>query len=210
MSKLFVDEIKGNTGTTVTVPSGQTLNANLSGTNTIATGGKIAGTDTGSIYAPGMPIQVKYYTTNTAIQITSTNFSYIILDNCNITPKFSSSKILVNAFVSGNHDDNFSGLVRIYRIIGGSTSIIGGGPTAQGNMWDGVWFNIRTQSEYQMDNCAGQFLDSPSTTSQVTYQIRGMTTGDAEGLFINRTKSTSNQGYNSPTFSGLTLTEIAQ
>ena len=210
MSKLFVDEIEGNTGTTVTVPSGQTLNANLSGTNTIATGGKIAGTDTGSIYAPGVPIQVKYYTTNTAIQITSTNFSYIILNNCNITPKFSSSKILVNAFVSGNHDDNYSGLIRIYRIIGGSTSIIGGGPTAQGNMWDGVWFNIRTQSEYQMDNCAGQFLDSPSTTSQITYQIRGMTTGDAEGLFINRTKSTSNQGYNSPTFSGLTLTEIAQ
>jgi len=210
MSKLFVDEIKGNTGTTVTVPSGQTLNANLSGTNTIATGGKIAGTDTGSIYAPGVPIQVKYYTTNTAIQITSTNFSYIILDNCNITPKFSSSKILVNAFVSGNHDDNFSGLVRIYRITGGVTSVIGGGPSSQTNMWDGVWFNIRTQSEYQMDNCAGQFLDSPSTTSQVTYQIRGATMGDAEGLFINRPKSTSNQGYNSPTFSGLTLTEIAQ
>ena len=41
MSKLFVDEIKGNTGTTVTVPTGQ----------------KIAGTDTGSVYAPGMVIQ---------------------------------------------------------------------------------------------------------------------------------------------------------
>ena len=100
MSKIFVDEIKGNTGTTVTVPSGQTLNAALSGTNTIATGGKLAGTDTGSIYAPGMPIQVLSYSFADHIQITSTNFTGVIKDNCNITPKFSNSKILVFQFTT--------------------------------------------------------------------------------------------------------------
>ena len=215
MSKLVVDTIEGKTGTTVTLSSGQTLAASgttisggptLSGTSTIATGGKIAGTDTGSIYAPGVPIQVKYYSTAAHLAITSTNFTGIIIDNCTITPKFSSSKILVKAFVNCNHDNNYSGLIRVYR----DGSPIGDNGADQGNMWSHVWFNVRSVSTEMLTNCSAEYLDSPATTNQITYQIRGMTTGDTEGLCINRTRADGNHANSSPAFSGLTLMEIAQ
>jgi len=203
MSKIFVDEIVGNTATAVTIP-------NLSGTNTLATGSKIAGTDTGSIYAPGMPIQVLSYTFADHIQITSTNFTGVIKDNCNITPKFSNSKILVRVSLQCNHDNNYSGLVRVYRTIGGSTTTIGENNADHGAYWTHVWFNVRSVSTECLNSHSGEYMDSPATTSQITYAVRGMTTGDAEGLCVNRTRADTAHVNQTPAFSAVTLMEIAQ
>tara|TARA_B100000287_G_scaffold435183_1_gene502286 strand:- start:1538 stop:2155 length:618 start_codon:yes stop_codon:yes gene_type:complete len=103
MSKLHVDEIKGNTGTTVTVPSGQTLNATLSGTNTIATSGKIVGTDTGSIYAPGTIVQMAgdTYAPNTHLDIATSDNARPLGTNLEVslTTQSTNNKLYVQIFI---------------------------------------------------------------------------------------------------------------
>ncbi len=67
MSKLFVDEIKGNTGTTISIPSGQTLNVagNLS-----STAGSISGTPS---FPDGAKVNtIKHTGGTTAMTIDST------------------------------------------------------------------------------------------------------------------------------------------
>ena len=74
MSKLFVDEMQGNTGTSITVPTTQ----------------KLIGTDVASIYAPGMIIQTVYNNQCNAQTTSSTSLVDTGL-TINITPKFQNS-----------------------------------------------------------------------------------------------------------------------
>lgn len=152
MSKLFVDEIKGNTGTTVTVPD-----------ITVPTGKKIVGTDTGSIYAPGMVIQTIHGTTTTAGSSSSTSYVDTGL-TCNITPKFSNSKILVmvkQAFAATEEPgtdvaaylDLRRGTTQIdWTYVGDHT-----GDGSRSSVWDSVFLMT---------------LDNPGTTSTTTYKTQ--------------------------------------
>ena len=79
MSTLYTDNIRANNASQITVPTGQ----------------KIVGADSGSIVAPGHVIQMQR---NTAAGSggTATSSSYADTGlSVNITPKFSTSKILV-------------------------------------------------------------------------------------------------------------------
>ena len=151
--------------------------------------------------------------------ITSTSFTSIY--TCSITPKFATSKILIHVSFSGQHRNYHSGLVRVYRTIGGALTVQGGGLDAPdvGAQWSNVWFNIRKEHEggthsdgfnYCLHTYAASHLDSPNTTSAITYSVRGMTTGDTSyGLYVNRTPQNT-QAYDSPCASTLTLQEISQ
>tara|TARA_B100000131_G_scaffold320409_1_gene368474 strand:- start:798 stop:1430 length:633 start_codon:yes stop_codon:yes gene_type:complete len=108
MSKLYVDEMRGNTGTTVTVPSGQTLNvagnlnATLSGTNTIATSGKIVGTDVASIYAPGTIVQMAgdTYAPNTHLDVTTSDTRPLGTNlEVSLTTQSTNNKLYVQIFI---------------------------------------------------------------------------------------------------------------
>jgi len=94
-STLKINNLDTASGTTITVPTGKT----------------IIGTDTGSIKAPGTPIQVVYAIIQTHPQYGST--SYVATDvQVAITPKFSDSKFLIegvystgtNAGTNNSHD----------------------------------------------------------------------------------------------------------
>ena len=79
MSTLFVNNLNTASGTTITVPTGK----------------QIIGTDTNSIKAPGMVIQMQSSTLGgSSTQSSPTSFTDTGL-TCNITPKYSNSKILV-------------------------------------------------------------------------------------------------------------------
>lgn len=81
MSKLFVDEIKGNTGTTVTVPTGQTLavTANQTIGGTLAVTG--ASTLSGVVSKPAQPrLSVWKYT---AQAIAHNTYTMVKLDGTN-------------------------------------------------------------------------------------------------------------------------------
>jgi len=114
----------------------------------------------------------------------------------NITPSSSSNKILVliniNTVCSGG--DHGCQLLR------DSTNI--GGGDAEG---------IRSQSIIGNGNGSqfGQVLDTPSTTSQITYKVRGKADSGSDPLYINRSSSDSNGSTTHRCSSSITAMEIA-
>ena len=178
-------------------------------------------TAAGNVKLPAGCIVQTAQTRHTAKSVvTSTSFTSIY--TCSITPKFATSKVLIHVSFSGQHRNYHSGLVRVYRTIGGALTVQGGGmdTTDVGTQWSNIWFNIRKEHQgggnysdafnYCVHTYAASHLDSPNTTSAITYEVRGMTTGDTSyGLYVNRTPQNT-QAYDSPCASTITLQEISQ
>jgi len=101
------------------------------------------------------------------------------LVSVNITPSSSSNKILLIGDLSGQLND--TGLfLKFFR---GSTQV--GQGDARGNR-QRVSTHLLTDQSFLMSSCSCTFLDSPSTTSQVTYSLRaGHTSPNTENIFIN-------------------------
>jgi hypothetical protein len=162
---------------------------------------------TAGVPASAMPagsvLQVVQSVYDTRDSTTST--SWVTIFNASITPTSSSSKILVMVSFSGSHTNNYSGLVRVLR---NSTPIGGGfGPVA--SYEQNVWFNIRTSIDYYVATYAANHLDTPTTSSTITYNVQMQATGGV-AFYINRTVSDSGtQTYDSPVASSITLMEIA-
>tara|TARA_B100001094_G_scaffold139322_2_gene134792 strand:+ start:2798 stop:3430 length:633 start_codon:yes stop_codon:yes gene_type:complete len=106
-STLFVEELKGRTTGTnankVIVPSGQKLEAHtLSGTSTVEAGAKIAGTDTGSLSAPGMILQMAgdTYAPNTHLDITTSDTRPLGTNlQVSLTTQSTNNKLFVQVFI---------------------------------------------------------------------------------------------------------------
>ena len=152
VSILKTDKIQASHGTNIEIPSGH----------------KISGA-AGSIVAPGQVIQTISTGTIAATTISSaawadTNYTL------SITPQFSNSKIL---FQFTNHvrvngdGDKIRGGIRVKRTVSSSDTI--------------VWNTDSSQESIQVRNAANEhdtlaavtFLDSPATTSSVTYTVQG-------------------------------------
>jgi len=138
-------------------------------------------------------------------QPTHTNFAYNDIISVNITPTSTSSKILI--FVNFN----FGGASNSYistRILRDSTFINQPGQTGTG---EETHFGTKINDEYTTYNQSGQFLDSPSTTSQVTYKLVSSPkrAGTGNSLYVNRSYSLGDDNQ-FRTVSSLTLMEIAQ
>ena len=119
----------------------------------IASGHKITGA-AGSVTVPGQIIQTVNSTTTT--QLTSSSSSFVITDlTLNITPTSSSNKILIIAtcpvYATANHM-----IAAIYR---DSTNI------------SGANWGIGAGTNNIICNPSGAILDSPNTTSQITYAV---------------------------------------
>jgi len=146
MSKLETNTIAPSTGTTLTVgESGDTVNV-----------GGTAGTGFGKVY------QVVSATDETLRSTTSTSF--VTASNTlsvNITPSSTSSKVYITTnFASGLSTDDQAAIFTIYRDstnLGNSEGMV---RCAAYNVGYDVYFPIGMS-----------YLDSPNTTSQVTYQV---------------------------------------
>ena len=184
----FSDALSGTTGTfsgALSATSG-TFTGALSGTT---------GTFTGDVYAPGHVIQT--VTTNSNTRSTTTSTSYVAATDLSaaITPKSSSSKILVL----------FNVMCRTYRASGADSSMKVGFSRDGGTT---VLSPIRTRAyDYGSSgiivesSVSASYLDSPATTSALTYQIYY--------AYVNGTNATVNN-FNPDSHSSITLMEIAQ
>jgi hypothetical protein len=123
-----------------------------------------------------------------------------------ITPKFSTSKILVTltSSVSNNTQDTF----QFVKLVRGSTDIaLGNAAGSATRCWiDGSQQNAGSTNVWQK-GLAGTFLDSPSTTSATTYKLQVIVTR-AGTAYFGQTAETSDANR-SATSSSLTLMEIA-
>ena len=139
---------------------------------------------------------------------TGANFQDVTGLAATITPRSTSSKILVQVHV------NFSGTLRYWGaiLLRGSTQI--GGGAAVGNR-PSVSVSSdanqdETNDEYVMRNSSFSFLDSPSTTSATTYKVQiGNTHETNSTVYVNRNENDSNAAYSHRDSSTITLMEVA-
>jgi hypothetical protein len=135
-----------------------------------------------------------------AFSTTSTSYVDITGLSVSITPKFSSSKILVILSLSGSETAGFG-----YQLVRGSTAICigdsGGGSRKQASGGTSV------RDINGVNNGSVNFLDFPATTSSTTYKVQ-MYVPSATG-YINRTSADLDANYTIRSASTITVMEIA-
>ena len=159
-------------------------------------------------------VQVVYAEDNTAASLgafTNTGAdSPVTLMSASITPKFSTSKILVmcKGTVGINENNNsieFS--LGLSRTVGGTTTRIGG--NTQSSHFKGT--KIHASGMHQAEaplSLSFQYLDSPSTTSAVTYNMNVLG-GESKTYYKNRGDSDSGGHYTNAGNSTITLMEVS-
>ena len=137
----------------------------------------------------GKVLQVVYTTYNTQTTIDNSSFTNLGLSLA-ITPSNTSSKILATWGIQYNIGDNRGFGSQLVRTIGGSSTATFSDPNDAS-----VYINYANLLNERGKNTY-QYLDSPSTTSEITYAVQVKTAGDVQF------QNASNQSY-------LTLTEVS-
>ena len=153
----------------------------------------------------GKVLQVVQDTKLDTSYIQSTSFTDIGL-SASITPSSSSNKVLVTVMLVGVSDHYFAP----GRLMRDTTEIAV--PTAASNRPNHALNFAQTPSadgEVEYLNCT--FLDTPSTTSAVTYKVQVASRSDnaSNGCFINRSDADRDAVHDGRNISTITLYEIA-
>ena len=122
-----------------------------------------------------------------------------------ITPKFTPSKILVSMDVcTTTSNSNYTTMFFIYR----DGSVVSGarGDAGESNQLR-AFKAVRHSGSNVQQTTSGMYLDSPSTTSAITYQIY-VAQESGSTVYLNRTGSNSNNTYHPRLTSSITLMEV--
>ena len=132
-----------------------------------------------------------------------TTTTYTDSISATITPKFSTSKIMVWATTSLIGEATSTTYIwfasRLVRVVGGTTTAIFNDHTASNSLMHGWGSRSSSGSVESATYETLQFLDSPSTTSEITYKIQ---TAGRSGVAISVNARSTN--------STITMMEIAQ
>ena len=163
----------------------------------------------GSIALPGYVIQVQSVNFDGTQSTTSQTFTDITDLSITMTPASANSKFFVSCSIAVANSQHFT-YMRFVR--NGSVLLVN---NDIGNRQTGH-FNYATtnngSSNYVMLHVPSQVLDSPNTTSSVTYKVQMAIRTDGSGTaYINRTTRDLNNagGYDGRGVSTLTVMEIA-
>ena len=194
MSTLAVNTITAETGNTVSLASGKTLDASQ-----------------GFVPPTGHVLQtlsdVSVITESTTSKASSNSFANTSL-SITITPKSTSSKIIVNAVVSTGCSNAGDGSV-ILRMVRDSTPI-GLGNASGSKIRAGSGRGTNNQDGNTMLNIPLQATDTPNTTSAVTYTVQFAVRGvGAQTAYLNRSGSDADNVEYQRTSSSLLIQEIA-
>lgn len=155
-----------------------------------------------TIYGSGqLPVQIVSTTKTSSASVTATSPTAISGLSATITPRSSSNKILIQVSMNCSIGDTTK---RIYFTISGgnAASYIGDAGTGQECAMS---FCTRGGDSYLMLPANMLYLDSPATTSAVTYQVNWWM--EASTGYLNRPGSQDANGANMA--STITLTELA-
>lgn len=151
----------------------------------------------------GVILQVVQAVKTDTFSTASTSFVDVTGFTATITPKFSTSKVLVCISGSASHSaSNYSILINLVR---SSTSIALG--DARGSSTQCVWGSSNSSGTGYSDPINTMYLDSPATTSATTYKIQMKMESGGTGLIGGTYNSAGVQNASSPTI--MTLMEIA-
>jgi len=190
-------ELKTNNGTTaLTLSTAQ--NATFAGTLTTAA----QGIAKASLPA-GAVLQV-LSTTKTDTFSTATTTSYVDITglSVSITPTSATSKILIFFSVSIGPTDVVS-----VQLLRNSTAICLGDSGGGSNRFQATSGGVAVTNGDKVFPTATNFLDSPATTSAITYKLQMRNwTGTS---YVNRTPNNTDAAYTSSSSSTITVMEIA-
>ena len=123
-----------------------------------------------------------------------------------ITPSSSSNKILVLYDLSWNTGDAHA----TCRLLRDSTLIKVGDTASNRTRSTGNLNGTNTYDQYDIEQVAGTFMDSPSSTSSLTYKWQVATVhSSGYTVYVNRTPHDGDQNYNGRTASSITVMEVA-
>ena len=178
----------------IIIPSGQTLDASA-----------------GFVPPAGSVVQVKQAIKADRQTISTTTWTDISGLSVNITPTSASNKILVRLAVNGAGNNNcYVTLVSSQHanMIGTVISEAGAtsgnrNPSLHDYYWGGIsWGGLAVYS-------AVEVLDSPQTTSELTYSAKGFTASGSDAFYINQSKDGEDSSSRAALISTLTVMEIA-
>ena len=184
------------------LPDG-TVDAGTLATNSVTAAKLEVSAITGADLPAGSVLQIKQ-DVKTDKQVVA-SYAYVDVLSLDITPSSTSSKILVNFSLSVGVAGGGEGAhIKIMR---GSTQI--GFGDARGNRQRAFAVCGELPSDDAMALASGMYLDSPSSTSAITYKIAVHGWSGSHPININCSGSDSNSANFSTTVSTITLQEIA-
>lgn len=154
----------------------------------------------------GSVIQVVSFTTDAQSSITS--FSPQTAMSASITPSSSSSKILILIDARFSTGTDVYGMTRIFR---NNTEIASSSQLSTGSSNTRGWQPIHHRDGdawWESEPVAGSYLDSPATTSPITYHLK-YECNYGTPIYFNRPYESSNQPYHWNSVSTITLVEIS-
>jgi hypothetical protein len=161
---------------------------------------------TGSTYAPGHVVQVVSTAKTDTLALSTSTYTNLTGLTATITPSSASSRILVIFDVKGHADVSLVTNIQL-RLVRGTTPIYIG--DLGGSRTRATFGGLISNAAFTQEQASGVFLDSPATTSAITYAVQGRT-DTAAALFINRSYGDSDADGRTRTASSITLMEIAQ
>ena len=161
-----------------------------------------------SAMSSGSIIQVVQAVKTDTASTSSATFADISGLSVSITPTSTSNKILVscNLYVGGA-SNSFQGF-KVFR----DSTAISLGTAATGNQTNVSFATLvtnATSSAFGLHNGTFEFLDSPSSTSSLTYKIQFASLYNSATIYINRPSTTDNSAYNLFPSSSITVQEVA-
>lgn len=177
----------------------------ISGSGTTTFGGAVVGVGAVKQVLNSLTSDKSTYTTGTSyagVEVTPLTLS--------ITPASSSNRIMVNYNMTFEGNTGSTLGFRLYRVVAGTPTLIGIN-TDNTSQW-----NVTFASPYDPDNNSTPmpanylFVDSPNTTSAITYKLHVVTTNTSSyNMMLNRSTTTPTNTYEITT-SSVTLTEIGR
>ena len=171
---------------------------------TLSSDGKVAFPNGGA----GKILQVVSATKTDTFSATANQTVDITGLSVSITPSSTSSKILISySITAGITEGGYAGGILLLR---NSTQIyLGDAASSRPRLANYISIsNTGGGTDYNMVNASGEHLDSPSSTSAITYKLQAKTMGSG-AFYIGRSKSDSDQDYIARTPSSITVMEVA-
>jgi hypothetical protein len=159
------------------------------------------------IYAPGSLFQVVQGVKSDVTNTNSTSFVDTGLE-VTITPRTTTSKILVS--YAANIGTNAHAFLRLVRVHQGSTTAIAIGDSASNRVQCTHYVRGYQNQAQELESYCMEFLDSPSTTSAVTYKLQYSVSSASYNVFINKSYTDSDDVSYGRGVSTITAKEIAQ
>ena len=155
----------------------------------------------GSNSNSGRIIQVKFGYRATVFSTSSSSYQDVVSEA--ITPKESASKILIYCTLhTAGTDNNAQRLLRGSTVIFSGTGVSSRAAGFGGSMYDGHMGDTAQQ------NNGGVFLDSPNTTSAITYKLQVAASGGGT-VYCGRDTTDNNNGQHTRNMQTLVLMEVA-